>query len=395
VNHTLREVRNNGSMLNNLEGCGVLINQIPRFGIDTPICNTGAKEAGSDDEYNTKSTENLLDAAWETTKIECGLGNNFMTLGHRSVEKIISLMWMSTLWEFLDEYGIKLKKICQNLLVLEGDCYLTHKSFKTGICDFQIFNFCRLYLQVTTLSDIITANGKQIRHSIWHGQNFKHHNKNEHWPRQPLPSNGCWNSWRRALRIMYYTNEDGKFDIPLPPIKATKNWKWYYSGTEQRLYHMSENKIWYMTVARKSLRQSRRHNLRFYKTRHAVPRDSVPPDILPATVYNIHDSWVIDGIGIIGEERDEALEIDKWESSIQENVVGNVALIQHDLEEDGIVLVSDGSVKNGFASGAWVITSRTLLGDHYIEGSARTTGTSTTRTHIGLNVQEFLELLST
>ena len=63
-----------------------------------------------------------------------------------------------------------------------------------------LLNQCRLYLRVTTLSDITSTNGTNLRQNIWEGTTPQP--SPTLWPRQNRPSANAWQIWRRFL----YTN---------------------------------------------------------------------------------------------------------------------------------------------------------------------------------------------
>lgn len=63
----------------------------------------------------------------------------------------------------------------------------------------QHINHCRLYLQVILLSDITSADGKHVLHTVQSGFRPKDRSSNLHWPRQEKPPEVAWDLWRTAL----------------------------------------------------------------------------------------------------------------------------------------------------------------------------------------------------
>eukprot|EP00978_Attheya_sp_CCMP212_P018891 scaffold52212_cov35-Attheya_sp.AAC.1 len=62
--------------------------------------------------------------------------------------------------------------------------------------DYAALNYCRLYLRVTTLSDITTSDGKQIMYDILTGYRDLHlHVDPTEWPHQEKPDKPTWNKW--------------------------------------------------------------------------------------------------------------------------------------------------------------------------------------------------------
>ena len=103
-----------------------------------------------------------------------------------------------------------------------------------------ILNECRMYLQVISLSDMCTADGKYLTYDAYHG-NISTRPRLAGWPRRPpqLPASH-WTLWKQALgQCILASTTDRKLLHPVGnwlPV-ATTHWKWYFSPQEQRLYH--------------------------------------------------------------------------------------------------------------------------------------------------------------
>jgi hypothetical protein len=63
--------------------------------------------------------------------------------------------------------------------------------------ELQQLNACRLYLSVVMLSDIVTADGKQILANIWKGERTPFRNSTFIWPMSQHPSE--WGPWQKIL----------------------------------------------------------------------------------------------------------------------------------------------------------------------------------------------------
>ena len=68
-------------------------------------------------------------------------------------------------------------------------CFLLEKSIDTEL---RRLMDCREYLQVTTLSDITTVDGKHILSQSWHGILYKRKVHSLSWPRQPSRKHLDW-----------------------------------------------------------------------------------------------------------------------------------------------------------------------------------------------------------
>ena len=66
------------------------------------------------------------------------------------------------------------------------------------------FKQCRLYIQVVTLNDICTTNGRRTKTTCFHGLRRK---SSLLWPKQRRPSPNAWEEWRRQLRMFVIDDE--------------------------------------------------------------------------------------------------------------------------------------------------------------------------------------------
>jgi len=61
-------------------------------------------------------------------------------------------------------------------------------------------NRCRLYLQVITLSDIVSSDGTRIITDIFHGIPLTERTSTLKWPNQQRPPPKAWALWSSALK---------------------------------------------------------------------------------------------------------------------------------------------------------------------------------------------------
>ena len=61
-------------------------------------------------------------------------------------------------------------------------------------------NTCRLYLQITHLSDITESDGKTINKNFLTGPKPKYPRSIFKWPNQPFPSKQAWKMWNKYVR---------------------------------------------------------------------------------------------------------------------------------------------------------------------------------------------------
>eukprot|EP00978_Attheya_sp_CCMP212_P000100 scaffold186_cov32-Attheya_sp.AAC.3 len=146
--------------------------------------------------------------------------------------------------------------------------------------DYAALNYCRLYLRVTTLSDITTSDGKQIMHAILTGYRDLHlHVDPTEWPHQAKPDKPTWNKWENHLLAVHCTNGS---HLRQPLGKWTEapveKWKYRYSHPNKAMYAKDEDE-WLKYDLRKS-----KCNRRFLiATHHFGDTTQLPEGTIPIT----------------------------------------------------------------------------------------------------------------
>jgi hypothetical protein len=134
-----------------------------------------------------------------------------------------------------------------------------------------------MFLQVTTLSDIVEAGGSLISKLAWDGHRDKGTGSYYEWPRSPSSlSRAHWTLWRRALEKCF-TSRARTLSTPLgswtraPPLK----WQWHFSPREDRIY-AKEGFLWRIysrSLVRTSARRGGSRYLRSDEFLHEPPPD--------------------------------------------------------------------------------------------------------------------------
>jgi hypothetical protein len=161
--------------------------------------------------------------------------------------------------------------------------FLNLKTFTPK--ELKILNACRMYYQVTRVSDISTPDGSRLVAKISNGTlsreklNLVYQSQLE-WPAQDKPNKASWKLWQKALRLTI-CNVSGRLYKPLGSWnkELDPNWKYYLSTTDNFLYNF-EGKTWYRyTPIRLGLTQ----------TYNKVGQISQPPNLpYPATPHLGH-----------------------------------------------------------------------------------------------------------
>jgi hypothetical protein len=162
-------------------------------------------------------TNNLIETLWSRTMVESGCGPHFLEHKFMFFKNLVTDGWITSLWEFISEFDSTIKRVR-----LDSDRVLRHPNDKyvmEDICYNPIwninqqkqFNYCRLFLQVELLSEILTADGKGVRRNIWKGlKDTGHENFAKSNYIQPRPTETAWNNWRNLLKHTYGCDDKGQ-----------------------------------------------------------------------------------------------------------------------------------------------------------------------------------------
>ncbi len=108
--------------------------------------------------------------------------------------------WMVTLRRFCAEYGISIKcrSNCIPVLARSHDSCLMDSALRLGFTRQELIdvNLVRIFLQVTTMSDIASADGQFILPAIWQGQKISDRHSNMSFARQLQPTTYQRGLWR-------------------------------------------------------------------------------------------------------------------------------------------------------------------------------------------------------
>jgi hypothetical protein len=191
---------------------------------------------------------------------------------------------------------------------------------------------------------------------------------------QPRPSTKGWNVWLQGLRALIGANEEGRLPVHFLPMNPRSNWIWFFSPSENRVFEMRQHAFRLWSISRGDTRKSKRHNLRFRFSSTDIPKSELPADIIPVTGYHLQEDWVLDGMGVSQQAHEIMPTESKWLDSVITETLGDTQLLKEQFILGNIVIMCDGSIKNGYGAGAWRITTFNTINSELIQGSARTAG---------------------
>jgi hypothetical protein len=227
---------------------------------------------------------------------------------------------------------------------------------------------CRLYLQVETLSDIVTSAGTQILKSWYKPIAERPSTSLLRWPKQKRPNQQAWNAWKRFLRS--FKNGTNRLRQPLGKwIKMNKD------RAHQAVVD-KEGNLWLhqqnMSYNRHNRKEQRRKHMAFVREpsvhMETTPLESILTDILMVTAEeirtaNIPQRW---------QNSTGQTTSGKWyeETSAElQHLVGNVALLFDETEftlpegRNDFEIASDGGYdpSSGISTFGWVVAMNQQL----------------------------------
>jgi hypothetical protein len=176
------------------------------------------------------------------------------------------------------------------------DIALNMEKFKPG--QLRRINYCRVYLNVTTLADITNATGDTIDTAAFDG-NKESMPAPSTWQgiHQTKPDKTSWRSWQKVLRqVSYKHHRQHRLIQPLGQWTVTmenmrQDWPYWQDPSNKRLYHRTEGKI------REHQRLWYDYDSNNYQVIHRMPQSAVPVDVKDSgitwRVKPHHNIWAL------------------------------------------------------------------------------------------------------
>jgi len=190
-------------------------------------------------------TGKLIWGSLELLMLEVGMPENPFHLDYNKFNQLATNSWVKMLWQFQNFHKIWIEMDLQQAQPSRlHDWFLIASFIGVNISRTKLahINHCRLYLQVTTLSDIFNGSGQYILPDIWAGKQNQTFTSGYHWPNQGWPPKKDWTLWQLALWQAFPVNNLLHLDQPLglwtqSPQQSTHQWHWLTSYATQKLYH--------------------------------------------------------------------------------------------------------------------------------------------------------------
>ena len=299
----------------------------------------------------------FIKSCLEQLRLEVGMNIDLFQSNYNKYKGIILTdSWIVDTWRFATEQGISWNDKTQKIgLLREKDECIMDKVMESKISDTEKrqVNRCRVYMQVITLADITTGDGKRIRSEAWAVQ--KCSRQGITWPEWGTPSTADKNVWRRVIRSIFFPTKHLTLETPLGKWSSdnTEHWEWFISKDEGRLYQNKNNEWKIFDRMGKSRLQGR-----YKKTgKPVVPNDM---KLERTTVKKTHSCYITEGS--VGSKLMEKLTRQETCHDWLFTKVYETKEINKVIEDITIgkaIAVSDGSYKNdgNIGAAAWIIES--------------------------------------
>jgi hypothetical protein len=206
-------------------------------------------------------------------------------------------------------------------------------------------NQCRLYLRVSWLSELCTADGTKIELRVMN-KPFKVFGKPLYrYPNQGNPSSTAWSTWASALKRL--CRSGNTLATPVGPWTSV-GILWWYDEKTSRLYQKLDSEI---VEFQRSSRSNTRASTAKFRTIGRV--SSVPAEAVPASAFVNQQEVVLTGIGRLVTPHVETAEPDcQW---IWKNLQLPSNIDKELTNVIDIIAVSDGSFKEEHGTAAWIV----------------------------------------
>ena len=195
-------------------------------------------------------TGELLRATIEGTKLHIGIGKNLFSLDFIRLNRLAPSSLVKHIWYFSHKYNIQIQEETTTDLSLrrQNDRYIMEEVSSTDEFsnnDLEHINRCRIFLQVTTISDIATGNGMLLRQGVMSGTLTTLQQSHYTWPRQPRPGYSSWRLWRKAMKVCLMRGVRLHLHprLHLGPWNDGEQdkWNWFYVRRTQKIYQRLPN----------------------------------------------------------------------------------------------------------------------------------------------------------
>jgi hypothetical protein len=173
------------------------------------------------------------------------------------------------------------------------------------------------------------------------------------------------------LKHTYGCNDNGKLQNSNGLVWKTDDWTWFLHQETDRLYR----KLPQSWEVRARIVQGRRTRTLQFGNVSTTRED--PTGLIPVTIYKQGDTFKIDGKGSIKSGRQEH-QTPHWYNDNMVGIEGNIVDLVSSMQNEQIIIMCDGSEKEGKAAAAWIISTKSEFQyNRYLYGTGHIPETDT------------------
>jgi hypothetical protein len=185
-------------------------------------------------------------------EVEAGVSFNLLQQPHTKLS-YLTKCWMVSLRQFCADFDISIRRKQNRLpnIARTHDSCLMDNTLQLPFTKQKLLdvNLVRIYLQVTTLSDIVSADGQVILTLSWNGLQIPDRSSTMQFARQLQPTVYQRGLWRRLLRSYLVPGSKAsalQLQQPLGVWITEPNMKWGAITWEETLYRRetAANAVW-------------------------------------------------------------------------------------------------------------------------------------------------------
>jgi hypothetical protein len=325
--------------------------------------------------HTQTATGKLIRASAENLCVESGLPGDPYDLPAKDISWTTDNTWIQNSIKNMQEFGISMQSGIKGIKEwTTNDGFLMEEAaqFLRDKLHLAQFNKVRMHVQAATLSDILTADCRNISQDMYMAKKTRMtvtpSASAYAWPKVPPPSRAELRIWQSTLKLIFSVqNEDLRVQTDTERTWDEKNmqyFKWLISNDNQYLYRKEEGE-W--TKWRKDERVSRRQ--RYVMTADTV--QAIPQQARPCSVTIEQDIARLQSTGdqaTFEEDRSEDNTFGWIIPSLQGHEEEEGIYARHIEQQQGEI-VSDGSYKHNRTTSAFVVLPNKIInGSNTIPG---------------------------
>jgi hypothetical protein len=308
----------------------------------------------------------LLSISLDHLQLQAGVSWPVLSKNGDQPRQYVDSCYLTSTWKFIDSIGAQIRFDHEPWLLpqRQGDVFIMEQlSTLPGITPTELVHAqrCRLYLGVTTLADIVTSDGKSICTWATTGLDITR-SPSLQYPRQGRPTPNVWTTWNTLLRRCFCPTNQRKLDQPLGPWYRTRlmqNWTSVIDPTTHHLYIWENQRV---RIYERQGRSTKRYRYVRPALTNTFPRHSVPISGTLQAGYFIADGYST----IIQPPETQHSAHPTINRAVQYS--SPLPTIAQSIWDGMAIMGSDGSVKNGVATYAWVLSTTDLFIEADVKG---------------------------